>query len=767
MKALAFRLILIISILNCSSKLLGHVALDYPVGGETYIQGQTVTIQWHIVAFHQQLNWDLYFSSDGGDNWQPIQLDIPVDSLSYTWLVPAVVTSQGRIKIFQDNVEHDYLDVSGDFSIVPNTSPPSLDAPADDAIIECSAGNQEAALQNWLNNHGGAAATNYCGDLIWTNDYDGLSDDCGMTGSALVTFTATDGCGTTFTVATISIVDSSPPIITTMPLNKIVECDGQGNSIDFNNWLNNHGGAQTSDACSNVTWTTNYSPLSNGCGATGSTTVLFFATDACGNSISSTASFTIVDHLAPVISQPAHDTILECGVNTSQAIQAWLNNHGSAQANDVCGNVSWMNNFSELSDLCGSTGSATVQFTVKDDCGNSATTSATILIQDHTAPVISTIAQDTTMICGTPNLPDVIQSWLNRHAGALASDACGDVNWSNDFSSAGDTCNTEVRLINFIATDDCGNSSMSQAFLTLLDTTPPTIDTTIFAPIGSAWYYVAPSFGPPWMVVPLYFQFLTEKDTFMLGYHARIIGCYVNVEGQLERRNDLTKYVATVGQKVFYKVGDDFVLLFDFGAQGGDTIHSKVEPFELNLGCSSPDTIIDFSYVIDSIKVQQFDGGDLLAQYVTSIDQFPGPNWGFGFLDDAPIYERIGYFGLGGFWWGVGGDGCILETGNLRCYVDDQIIWKSSGFNSSLACDYLYSTEVEQEQSNFIFPNPSFGKFTLPGHARLLSVFSLEGKEANYTQSENEIDLSGNPAGLYIVRFEIGKQTYFSKLVLN
>ena len=125
MKALAFRLILIISILNSSSKLLGHVALDYPVGGETYIQGQTVTIQWHIVAFHQQLNWDLYFSADGGDNWQPIQLDIPVDSLSYTWVVPAVVTSQGRIKIFQDNVEHDYLDVSGDFNIVPNTSPPS------------------------------------------------------------------------------------------------------------------------------------------------------------------------------------------------------------------------------------------------------------------------------------------------------------------------------------------------------------------------------------------------------------------------------------------------------------------------------------------------------------------------------------------------------------------------------------------------------------------------------------------------------------------
>ena len=288
--------------------------------------------------------------------------------------------------------------------------------------------------------------------------------------------------------------------------------------------------------------------------------------------------FTIVDHLAPVINQVAHDTIVECGVSTPQVIQSWLNNHGGAQVVDVCGNVSWINNFSGLSDFCGSTGSATVLFTVNDDCGNSATTSATIFIQDHTAPVITTIAQDTTMICGAPNLPDVIQSWLSRNAGAQASDACGEVNWSNDFSSPGDTCNTEVRLINFIATDECGNSSVSQAFLTLLDTTPQIVDSTIFAPIGSAWYYVVPSSGPPWMIDPLYFLFLTEKDTFMLGYHAREIGCYVNNDGQLERRNDLTKFVSTIGQKVYYKVGDDFVLLYDFGAAAGIQFIQKWSP---------------------------------------------------------------------------------------------------------------------------------------------------------------------------------------------
>src|SRR6187402_3364668 len=110
------KIIFLVLFIGTSSKVLGHVGLDYPVGGETFIQGQSVTIEWHIVAFHQQLNWDLYFSQDGGNTWQPIQLNIPVDTLSYHWIVPAVETSIGRIKIFQDNVEQDYLDISMDFT---------------------------------------------------------------------------------------------------------------------------------------------------------------------------------------------------------------------------------------------------------------------------------------------------------------------------------------------------------------------------------------------------------------------------------------------------------------------------------------------------------------------------------------------------------------------------------------------------------------------------------------------------------------------------
>lgn len=98
-----------------------HVALDYPVGGEVFNQGDIIDVQWHIVIPHNLLNWDLYFSDDGGIIWQAIELNLPSEQLNYLWIVPGVATTQGRIKIIMDNSGSDYEDQSGDFIIVVPT----------------------------------------------------------------------------------------------------------------------------------------------------------------------------------------------------------------------------------------------------------------------------------------------------------------------------------------------------------------------------------------------------------------------------------------------------------------------------------------------------------------------------------------------------------------------------------------------------------------------------------------------------------------------
>lgn len=108
-------LLLFVSLATIHSE--AHVSLLSPNGGENYNSGETVTIEWQVIIPHNSLNWDLYFSGDGGNTWDIIQIDIPIATLSLDWIVPETQTNQARIKIVQDNVDSDYDGISDDFTI--------------------------------------------------------------------------------------------------------------------------------------------------------------------------------------------------------------------------------------------------------------------------------------------------------------------------------------------------------------------------------------------------------------------------------------------------------------------------------------------------------------------------------------------------------------------------------------------------------------------------------------------------------------------------
>ncbi|MFD1096881.1 hypothetical protein ACFQ3Q_14090, partial [Salegentibacter chungangensis] len=186
----------------------------------------------------------------------------------------------------------------------------------------------------WLANNGGAMASDSCGDVTWSNDFDALSDLCGATGSATVTFTATDDCGNTSeTSATFTIEDTTDPMIDTEAMDETVECDGEGNMAALDAWLANNGGAMASDSCGDVTWSNDFNALSDLCGATGSATVTFTATDDCGNTSETSATFTIEDTTDPTIDTEAMDETVECdGEGNTAALNAWLANNGGAMA---------------------------------------------------------------------------------------------------------------------------------------------------------------------------------------------------------------------------------------------------------------------------------------------------------------------------------------------------------------------------------------------------------------------------------------------------
>ncbi|MBC5834197.1 autotransporter outer membrane beta-barrel domain-containing protein, partial [Flavobacterium bernardetii] len=292
-----------------------------------------------------------------------------------------------------------------------------------------------------------------------------------------------DNCNNTSTASqTINVQDVTPPNITIQVISQTVECDGAGNTAALAAWLASNGGAVSSDVCSSVTWSNNYSgSLSDLCGMTGSATVIFTATDACGNSSTSSGTFTIQDTTDPTISTQASNSTVECdGAGNTAALAAWLASNGGAVSSDVCSSVTWSNNYSgSLSDLCGMTGSATVIFTATDACGNSSTSSGTFTIQDTTDPTISTQASNSTVECDGAGNTAALAAWLASNGGAVSSDVCSSVTWSNNYSgSLSDLCGmTGSATVTFKATDACGNSSTSSGTFTIQDTTDPTIST--------------------------------------------------------------------------------------------------------------------------------------------------------------------------------------------------------------------------------------------------------------------------------------------------
>jgi hypothetical protein len=381
MYSTAYRVALTLLLSTVMLPLFAHVELDYPTGGESFESGQNVHVTWHIIIPHDQIDWDLYLSLDGGATWEDLQLGIPVGITYYDWTVPEVNTSMARIRIVQDNEILDYTDMSFPFTITSGLEPPSITMTAQDITISCGA-DQETAIQSWLDDAGGAEVMVNCGAGQWSNDYDGLSDACGATGNAQVQFTVTDDCGNTAaTTAAITVTDVMAPTMSPAE-GLVVECDGTGNAMAISQWIANHGGASGIDECSEVTWSDDYEALSDGCGLTGSAEVTFVATDACGHSSTSSAAIQIVDESPPVFAAAARDTTIQCDAgNAEAAIAAWLDNRAGAKATDVCGNVAWTNDFQMPDELCAASQSIDVIFEATDDCGNASTSAATLTIE--------------------------------------------------------------------------------------------------------------------------------------------------------------------------------------------------------------------------------------------------------------------------------------------------------------------------------------------------------------------------------------------------
>ena len=105
-------------------------------------------------------------------------------------------------------------DCFADF-IIEDTTPPTIDTPAQDETAVCDGNDNTIELNAWLAGNGGAVASDDCGSVSWENNFTGLfTPDCGDAGSYTVDFIATDDCGNqSTTTATFTITDDVLPTI--------------------------------------------------------------------------------------------------------------------------------------------------------------------------------------------------------------------------------------------------------------------------------------------------------------------------------------------------------------------------------------------------------------------------------------------------------------------------------------------------------------------------------------------------------------------------
>ncbi len=371
---------------------------------------------------------------------------------------------------------------------IDDTTPPNITTAASDETVTCDGAGNTTALNNWLNNNGGAVATDVCNTVTWTFAITGTTTGCsGAISTTTYEFTATDDCGNTNTTSADFIIeDNVDPVFDDLPMDITVECEAP--TISYAAWIAADGNGSASDACSgtNVSWSTMETSNVAGCGNTSVRTVEFTIEDECGNTASSSATYTIVDSQSPTISPTATNTSVECGSGTEQTdLNNWIASFGGAVASDGCGSISWqsfdyttsdggadnMVGFADLGSYPVITAndcnwSVEVTFRVADDCGNTSTTMATFSITDVTPPVISGIGADATFDCAapTPGTPTVMDN----------CDAAVDVVLVADTTMQ--TCaHAYVITRTWTATDDCGNMATETRVLTVQDNTAPTL----------------------------------------------------------------------------------------------------------------------------------------------------------------------------------------------------------------------------------------------------------------------------------------------------
>ncbi|HEX9980091.1 MAG TPA: hypothetical protein VGB50_05955, partial [Flavobacterium sp.] len=275
------------------------------------------------------------------------------------------------------------------------------------------------------------------------------SDTSAGTCSAVITrtFSLVTGCGTITTTQTITVNDTTAPVISALPGVTTINCPA----------IPVFATASATDNCGSFTLLSNDVTTST-CEGTYSITRTWTATDACGNVSTKSQTINVQDVTPPVIGPLPGATTISCPATPQFA---------TPTATDACCTTVTLT-FVDVTTPGDCAGEYTIvrTWTATDDCGNSATASQTIHVEDTTAPVISGLPEPSTIEChATPVF-----------AQATAVDSCGSAVTLSSVDTTTMVCMGTYTIVRtWTATDACGNTSTATQTISASDTVPPVI----------------------------------------------------------------------------------------------------------------------------------------------------------------------------------------------------------------------------------------------------------------------------------------------------
>ena len=268
--------------------------------------------------------------------------------------------------------------------------------------------------------------------------------------------------------------------------------------------------------------------------------------------------------------------------------------------------------------------------------------------------------------------------------------------------------------------------------------------TMLFSPIGNEWYYEIENENGS-----ITYQYMYQAGDTIINNEPTHILVKINTLYDKDLHQDVThEYVYERDGKVYWwnKTLEAFTVLYDFGAQEGDSWEIKV----------GTETLIMH---VNSVETFEYEGKTYRMLHVSDAhDYFSGDIvCGIGHLTSF-FPERLM----------DNGDGLRVE--GLRCYwIEDELVFKPGDEDCDAIYDELHGIEEDGPSTGSgtagtftVYPNPTNGVLfvetrratSLPGQTyRITNLMGQTLLTGQFTAETQQINVSSLPQGMYFITF--------------